>query len=82
MTRSSARRLWHYAIIEHESRSLNPKAVQWQGNIGLIKTYQRGKDFRYDFALRKGEDIRIFYGVTEEGLHGAWQVFARSEDDE
>lgn len=76
VTRSSARRLWHYAITEHESRALDPNAIQWHGEIGLIKVYERGNDTRYDLAqYDEQNNIRIYYGVTEEGLHGPWQVF-------
>ncbi len=75
VTRSSARRLWHYAITEHESRNLNPKSVKWHGDIGLIKRYQRGNDTRYDLAQYEKDAIRVYYGVTEEGLHGEWQYF-------
>lgn len=80
VTRASARRLWHYAISEHENRTLKPKDVQWRGNIGLIKSYQRGKDLRYDLAQYEGDAIRVFYGVTDEGLHGPWQDFARQDN--
>ncbi|MCB9437951.1 MAG: putative DNA binding domain-containing protein [Anaerolineales bacterium] len=76
VTRSSARRLWHYAITEHESRALDPNAIQWHGEIGLIKVYERGNDTRYDLAqYDEQNNVRIYYGVTEEGLHGPWQVF-------
>lgn len=76
VTRSSARRLWHYAITEHESRTLDPHTIQWHGEIGLIKVYERGNDTRYDLAqYDEQNNIRIYYGVTEEGLHGPWQVF-------
>lgn len=83
VTRSSARRLWHYAITEHESRTLKLKDVRWRGQVGLIKSYQRGKDIRYDLAQYddNGDAIRVFYGVTDEGLHGPWQAFARQEND-
>lgn len=81
VTRSSARRLWHYAILEHENRTLTRKDVTWQGDIGLVKTYQRGKDFRYDLAQYDSDDIRVYYGVTEEGMHGPWQHFVRSEEE-
>lgn len=76
VTRSSARRLWHYAISEHESRTLNPNAIQWHGEIGLIKVSERGNDVRFDLAQYVDGNIRVYYGVTAEGLHGAWHVFA------
>lgn len=81
VTRASARRLWHYAIMEHENRTLARKDVNWHGEIGLLKAYQRGKDFRYDLAQYDQDKIRAYYGVTEEGMHGPWQQFVRSEDE-
>ena len=34
---------------------------------------------RYDLALREGETVRIFYGVTEDGMEGPWSVFVQEE---
>ena len=81
VTRASARRLWHYAITEHENQTFDPRAVHWVGDIGLIKRYERGNEIRYDLAHRQNGQTRIYYGVTVEGLHGAWQVFAEAEDE-
>ncbi len=81
VTRSSARRLWHYAITEHESRSLDPAVIQWQGDIGLIKRYQRRNDVRYDLAQRQDDNVRVYYGVTYEGMHDPWQVFADNDEE-
>ena len=30
---------------------------------------------RFDLALREGSAVRIFYGVTVEGMEGAWAQF-------
>lgn len=81
VTRASARRLWHYAITEHENQTFDPRTVQWAGDIGLIKRYERGNEIRYDLAQRQNGQTRIYYGVTVEGLHGPWQVFAEAEDE-
>lgn len=81
VTRASARRLWHYAITEHENQTFDPRAVYWIGDIGLIKRYERGNEIRYDLAQRQNGQTRIYYGVTVEGLHGAWQVFAEADDE-
>ena len=58
---------------------MNP--VQWHGDIGLIKRYQRGNDIRYDLAQYHENDIRVYYGVTEEGLHEQWQIFSSIDEE-
>ena len=80
VTRSSARRLWHYAILEKESHPVKPHEVEWHGEIGLWKRYQRGGTVRYDLVQRDNGGVRVYYGVTDDGLHGPWQKFA-SEDE-
>lgn len=82
VTRASARRLWHYAIKERESHPVEVDDIQWQGDTGLVKRYQRGNDVRYDLAQRSGNEIRIYYGVTDTGMHAPWDVFLAPEDDE
>lgn len=82
VTRASARRLWHYAILEKESNPVKPEDVQWQGDIGLWKCYKRGGVVRYDLVQRDGDSLRIYYGVTDDGMHGPWQVFVVEDDTE
>ena len=71
VTRSSARRLWHYAISEHESSPVQPEQVQWRGDIGLWKRYKRG-GMRHDLVQRANGELRVYYGVTYDGM-AAWQ---------
>jgi len=80
VTRSSARRLWHYAITEHESSPVQPEQVQWHGDIGLWKRYKRGGTVRYDLVQRVNGELRVYYGVTYDGMHGPWQAFAGEEE--
>ncbi|MCC7206629.1 MAG: putative DNA binding domain-containing protein [Anaerolineae bacterium] len=80
VTRSSARRLWHYAITELESNPVNPQQVQWSGDIGLWKRHKRAGVVRYDLVMAEGGNLRVFYGVTEDGMHGPWQQFISDED--
>lgn len=80
VTRSSARRLWHYAITEKESHPVNQEKVEWHGEIGLIKRYSRGGAVRYDLAQRENGTLRVYYGVTDDGMHGPWQVFTTDEE--
>jgi len=79
VTRSSARRLWHYAITELENSPVELDQVQWNGNVGLWKRYKHGGVVRYDLVLSENGSTRIFYGVTEDGMHGPWQQFISEE---
>ena len=82
VTRASSRRLWHYAIMQRET-DLNMKdlKVKWQGNLGFIKHYRKGPITRTDLCQRtKDGSIRIYYGVTEDGLHGPWRKIANTSE--
>jgi PHP family Zn ribbon phosphoesterase len=82
VTRFSARRLWRYAITEHESGETDLGAIQWKGHRGLLKAYKRGGQLRYNLAERDREgNLRIYYGVTDDGLQGTWREFAVSPAD-
>jgi len=80
VTRASSRRLWHYAIMQRENDiSMKDIKVKWQGNLGFIKQYRKGPITRTDLCQRaKDGNIRIYYGVTEDGLHGPWQKLAKT----
>ncbi|KAF0112574.1 MAG: putative transcriptional regulator [Chloroflexi bacterium] len=82
VTQASARRLWHYAITRYGEiiSSVASSDIQWRGNYGLLKQYAQGKTQHYDFILRNGESYRFFFGVTPDGIHGNWKVFASDED--
>ncbi|MFQ3535196.1 MAG: RNA-binding domain-containing protein [Aggregatilineales bacterium] len=82
VTRTSARRLWHYAIMEHETNPVDLNLVQWSGNVGLWKRYKRGGVIRYDLVMTEGGHTRVFYGVTEDGMQGAWAQFISDEEPE
>ncbi len=80
VTRTSARRLWHYAIMEHETNPVDLNQVQWSGNLGLWKRYKRGGVVRYDLVITENGQTRVFYGVTEDGMQGAWAQFISDEE--
>jgi hypothetical protein len=80
VTRSSARKLWHYAISAKESGALNPEHVTWQGDIGLWRKTQKGGTTRFDLVQRGDGEMRVYYGVTEDGIHGAWRRLIEAED--
>ncbi len=79
VTLASARRLWQYAIEEAEKNPLNPRKVQWVGDIGIWKTYKRGGKSRQDMVQRAGEKFFVYYGVTEDGIHGPWRKLVEGE---
>jgi hypothetical protein len=72
VTRRSARRLWHYAITQKEQHPVKAEDVEWQGQIALLKAYKRSGVRRYDLAQRDGDEIRVYYGVTEDGMSDEW----------
>ena len=83
VTRTSARRLWHYAIKQFEGNPVKSSKVQWLDNIGLWRRYEKGGDVRYDLVQRvNGGNLRVYYGVTESGMHGRWEAFLADEDSE
>jgi hypothetical protein len=74
VTKKSARKLWQYALTEHENNSVDVKKVDWQGDIGLWKKYRRAGQTRFDLVQRESANtVRVFYGVTEDGIQGPWQ---------
>ncbi len=80
VTRSSARRLWRYAITQREQTPVDSEKMTWYGDIGFWKTYKRGGKVRYNLAQRDPEGkVHIYYGVTEEGFHGEWRRFLEGE---
>jgi len=81
VTRASARKLWHYALQERESGKLKPETLHWQGDLALVKKTHRGGVTRYDLAQRDGDYIHVYYGVTEDGIHGAWKDVIGAEDE-
>lgn len=68
VTRSSARRLWHYAITQAETTPPNLATAQWRENVAVLNRRQKGNMTLYDLAVREGDKTHIYYGVTEGGL--------------
>jgi hypothetical protein len=82
VTRQSASKLWLYAIMQKETNPTEPYSLTWKGNVALIKRYRRNNMVRYDLAMRDSNNpsaLRVFYGVTDEGLAGAWLQFASDD---
>jgi hypothetical protein len=81
VTQASARRLWHYAISEYDRlpADLTSNAVSWQGDLAILKEQHRGTRKRYDLAQRQVGKVRVFFGVTEDGLQGEWRRLVGAE---
>jgi len=82
VTRKSARRLWHYAISQHESHPVDASQVTWHGDLGLLGTSQRAGKTRYDLVQRINGQLRVYYGVTEDGIHGEWKRVVGGGEEE
>jgi hypothetical protein len=82
VTAASARKLWSYAITQYLTHPVDPAAVTWRGEFGLWKAERRAKKLRYDLAVRQADapgGLRVFYGVTEDGMTGPWAHFLKAE---
>ncbi len=71
VTRSSARRLWHYAITQVETAPPDLSVAQWRQNVAVLNRRQKGNMTLYDLAVREGDRVHIYYGVTDGGLSDA-----------
>ncbi len=81
VTHASARRLWRYAINEAATYAQKAPEIAWQGDIGLVKSYKQSGQQRYDLAQRCSDgSVRMYYGVSEDGLHGPWRALVGIED--
>lgn len=80
VTQSSARKLWDYAIKQYEGNPVQDTKVKWQGNIGLWREYHKSNSVRYDLVQKIHNGIRVYYGVTENGMNGEWEVFLEPEE--
>ena len=83
VTKSSARRLWHYAISEYTAlpKDLEKSNISWQGDLGLIKEGRRWGKVRYDLAQKTKGGTRVYFGVTEDGIHGEWKDLVGNEGE-
>lgn len=79
VTRSSARKLWHYAITQVEEGIPSPDKINWHGDIALVKERKKNDRVWYDLALRENNDIHVYYGVTDSGLNDDWMALVEKE---
>ncbi len=83
VTRASARKLWHYAIDQYTDlvSNLDKKKIVWNGDYGLLGKHRTANITRYDLILRQPEGNRYFFGVTDDGIHGAWRKVVGLEEN-
>lgn len=83
VTKRSARRLWHYAISEFTKLpgDLKQASIAWQGDLGIIKKQKRGNRMRFDLAQKTPDRVRVYFGVTEDGIHSDWKQLVGAEAD-
>ncbi|OGN93310.1 MAG: transcriptional regulator [Chloroflexi bacterium RBG_13_48_10] len=83
VTRVSARRLWHYAITEFDQlpTDLSKVKIQWQGKVGLLGVQRQGKNVRYNFVELTQKGYRLYFGVTEDGIHGRWKALVGTDEE-
>jgi predicted metal-dependent phosphoesterase TrpH len=79
VTRSSARKLWRYAITQLENDPVKADQVQWSSTnnrLGLRHSSKRAGKIRYDLVQRMPDgELHVYYGVTEDGIDGPWREF-------
>jgi hypothetical protein len=80
VTLSSSRRLWHYAISEY-AKLPAPETLPWQGDLAVLRKRSRRGDSSYDLAQRTPKGVRIYFGVSEDGIHGEWKRLVGSDED-
>jgi hypothetical protein len=83
VTRVSARRLWHYAITEFDQvpTDITKAKIQWQGDVGLLGVQRQGKNVRYNLVQRTNKGYRLYFGVTEDGVHGRWKALVGGDEE-
>ena len=72
VTKSSARKLWHYAITQAESGIPKPDKLVWQGSIAFVQERRKDNYVWYDLVMRDSIGVHVYYGVTDSGLNEEW----------
>ncbi len=84
VTRKSARKLWHYAVTQYDkiAGQLTDENVKWHGDLGLLIPPRGNTSIRYDLVQRDSHgNYRYYFGVTDDGIHGAWkQIVGLNEE--
>ncbi len=75
VTRSSARKLWHYAISQVEAGQPDKRKIKWQGNKALLNVRRKDNHAWYDLAMKENGQTHVYFGVTDSGLNDDWLRF-------
>ena len=70
--------LWE-CIEEAETNPVDPGQVRWLDNIGIWKQREHRGRVRWDLVQKDNGALRIYYGVTEEGIHDKWAILVGEE---
>ena len=83
VTRTSARRLWAYAITQYSKLPTDPAsaAVEWHNDLGLLRRYSEGSHTRYDLLQRHAGGFYYYFGVTDDGIHGRWKTLVGADEE-
>jgi len=83
VTQKSARKLWHQAITRFGKlpKDLAQLDIQWHGDLAQVDCTKFGKSVRYELVERTQDSFRYYFGVTEDGIHGAWKQVVGLEDN-
>ncbi len=80
VTRSSARKLWHYAISQVEAGIPTAKEIPWHNKMAILNSRTKNDTTWYDLALKDGENVHIYYGVTDNGLNDTWMELIQKQE--
>ena len=80
VTRSSARKLWHYAISQVEAGTPSAKEIPWHNEMAILNSRTKDDNTWYDLALKENGDVHIYYGVTHSGLNDAWTEMIEKQE--
>lgn len=72
VTKSSARKLWHYAISQTEAGPPSAQKIDWKGNLAVLNERRNNNYVWYDLAMRDEDGVHYYYGVTDSGLNDEW----------
>ena len=81
VTRSSARKLWHYAITKTEAGIPSADEIGWDKNRAFLDLRRRDNHVWYDLAMRDEEGVHVYYGVTDSGLNEEWMSLVERHTD-
>jgi hypothetical protein len=82
VTRTSARKLWHYAITRTEAGIPAADQIEWHDNLAFLDLRRRDSHVWYDLAMRDKDSIRVYYGVTDSGLNEEWMELVEKFADQ